>query len=291
MSVVEADAGGADSIRVNGSTPSRLLQFGPERRLVGILSGPADAAGPVLVLPNAGLVPRAGPSRLHVELAQRLARVGMRSFRFDTPGVGEAPRLAQCSAHDATLAALDALQQAYGATTFVVGGVCSAADLGWSAANADRRVIGMLMLDGLSFTGPWYQWAKMMGALRRGPAAWAGIAGRLFARTATAAVGPSRPSIGEYRDWPDKQTAQRRLAELVERDVRSLWIYTGGFGDLFLHPRQFADNFGAAARDHRTSMHHWPDVDHTFFARAHRERLLKTIEDWMLQWRSTTPVP
>jgi hypothetical protein len=29
-------------------------------------------------------------------------------------------------------------------------------------------------------------------------------------------------------------------------------------------------------------MHYWPDCDHTFYARQHRDRLLGTIEQWML---------
>jgi hypothetical protein len=29
------------------------------------------------------------------------------------------------------------------------------------------------------------------------------------------------------------------------------------------------------------AMHYWPDCDHTYFARAHRDRLLVAVEDWM----------
>ena len=86
---------------------SMLVRFGPEERLVGVLSGNATAKGPILVLPSAGLIPRAGPFRLHVELAERLAMHGIRTFRFDAPGVGEAPRLAGMADLEATLAAID----------------------------------------------------------------------------------------------------------------------------------------------------------------------------------------
>lgn len=264
-----------------------LVSFGPQDQLIGILSGPVDSTAPVLVLPNAGMVPRAGPFRLHVELARRLAGQGIRTFRFDTPGTGEAPRIGACSAHQATLAAIERLAEDYAAERFVVGGICSAADLGWSTAIADPKVVGMLMLDGLSFTGFWFHVERLRGVLRRGSKAWSGIASRFVKRTAANVAGPQRPTVAEYRDWPTRAEARRQFQELVDRDVKSLWIYTGGFNELFLHPRQFQQNFGVSARHHNTTMLHWPDCDHTFYAREHRGRLVDAIEQWLVNWPPT----
>lgn len=261
-----------------------LVRFGPQEQLVGVLSAGPSASGPILVLPNAGLVPRAGPFRLHVELAERLASRGIRTFRFDTPGVGEAPRLPGCGVQEATIAALDRLAADHGGERFVVGGVCSAADLGWSTAVLDRRVVGMLLLDGIAFTGPWFHFARLVGVIERGPRAWLGILRRWLDRTATATqAGAARPGITDYRDWPDRASARRLFAGLVSRGTRSLWIYTGGYSDLFLYPRQFTRTFGRAARDPLVAMHYWPDCDHTFYARAHRDRLLDTVEHWMVE--------
>lgn len=109
----------------------RIVQFGPEGRLVGILSGGTQADdSPTLVLPSAGLIPRSGPFRLHVELARRLEGHGLRTFRFEVPGVGETPRPQGWGSRETTLAALDHLANGYGCRRFVVGGVCSAADTG-----------------------------------------------------------------------------------------------------------------------------------------------------------------
>ncbi len=262
----------------------RIVQFGPEGRLVGVLSGASlPAAAPTLVLPSAGLVPRAGPFRLHVELARRLAPRGIRTFRFEVPGVGETPRLAGVGAREATLAALDRLASHYGCKEFVVGGVCSAADAGWHAALADPRVRAVVMLDGVSFTGPWFQLARLAGVMRRPIREWRGVARRWFAR---ARSGAPAPDMADYREWPDRGEARRQFAALLARNVRSLWIYTGGYSDRFLHPRQFAWSFGPAAGDRMVAMHYWPDCDHTFYARAHRDRLLVTIENWL-----TSPTP
>lgn len=256
----------------------RILRFGPGGQLVGIFSGedlPADA--PVLVLPSAGVVPRSGPFRLHVELARRLHGRGIRSFRFDIPGVGEAPRIKGVGPQEATLAAMDCLAVEAGVEQFVIGGVCSAADLAWETAAADSRVRGMVLLDGLAYTGPWYRFALIAGALHRPVRQWFGVVQRLLMRRA---AGPAALTTGDYRDWPSRDGARRQFAGLVAANVHSLWIYTGGFTAVFLHPRQFAWSFGAATRDPRVVMHYWPDCDHTFFAREHRDRLLSTMTDW-----------
>lgn len=257
-----------------------IVRFGPGARLVGILSGaglPADA--PVLVLPNAGLVPRAGPFRLHVQLARRLAARGLRTFRFDLPGVGESSRDPGLDSHAATLAALDHLCANLLGARFAVGGVCSAADLGWLAALSNERVVGVVMLDGMCYPGPWFLLARISGALRRGPWHWFGIARRLLLRKR--ASGGTRPM--DLRNWPSREEARAQMTTLLARGVRFLCIYSGGIGDYFLDTRQFGWAFGAAARDRGVTLRHWPDCDHTYFARAHRERLLDAVITWLLK--------
>jgi hypothetical protein len=254
-----------------------LVQFGPRNQLVGILSAGAESA-PVLVLPNSGMVPRAGLFRLHVELSRKLEAQGMRTFRFDLPGVGEAARLPGCDDRQATRAALDHLAGQYGCQRFVIGGVCSAADLGWRIAVPDARVCGLLMLDGISFPGLWFQWARVAAVLRRSPLQWPGVALRLLRRMRAA---QPAPVAGDYRDWPSREEARRELAELAARQVQMLWIYTGGVADRFLHPREFRAGFGKAARSATIALEHWPDCDHTFYARAHRDRLLDAVAAWL----------
>lgn len=260
----------------------RIVRFGPEGQLVGLLTGedlPDDAL--TVVLPSAGLLPRSGPFRLHVELARRLQAKGIRTFRFESPGVGETPRIRGWGSREATIAAIEHLAAHHRGSHFVVGGVCSAADAGWAAAVADARVTGLLMLDGLAFTGPWYQFARVLDVLRRPPSAWIDVARRWMQRTRVS-VGKATTTSADYRDWPAPDAARQQFAQLVERGVASLWIYTGGYGDNFLHEKQFAWSFGDAARNGLVDMHFWRDCDHTFYARAHRDRLLDTVERWLL---------
>lgn len=257
-----------------------IVRFGPGARLVGILSGnglPADA--PVLVLPNAGLVPRAGPFRLHVQLARRLAALGLRTFRFDLPGVGESSRDPGLDYREATLAALEYLGANLHGARFAVGGICSAADLGWIAALANEKVVGVMMLDGMCYAGPWFHFARAMAALRRGPRHWFGMATRRLLRR-NLASDSNRPM--DIRDWPPVEQVRAQMAALLARGVRFLCIYSGGIGDYFLDARQFGWTFGAAARGPNVMLRHWPDCDHTYFARVHRERLLETVITWLM---------
>ncbi|MBW3549725.1 MAG: hypothetical protein KY442_02545 [Proteobacteria bacterium] len=262
----------------------QLVSFGPDRRLTGVLTrGTARSGGPTLVLPSAGLQPRSGPFRLHVALGERLAEHGVASFRFDVPGVGEAPRLKGCDGRDAALAALEVLATEHDCSDFVVGGVCSAADLGWNVALRDARVRAVLMLDGIGFTGPWFHYARTLDRLRRLPREW-----RRMLRDAPKHLRDSEGfEATDVRDWPSHAQARQQFADLVDRGVHQMWIYTGGYTDRFLHPRQFRWAFGEPAGNPRVAMRYWPDCDHTFFARAHRDRLLGTVEEWMLKLANT----
>lgn len=261
---------------------SQFVQFGPGGRLTGILTGSASTSSPTLLLSSAGLQPRAGPFRLHVEIAERLATHGIATFRFDVPGVGEAPRLPRCDANSATLAAIDALAE-QGFSNFVMGGLCSAADQSWNSAVQDPRVRGIVLLDGISFRGPWYHYAKALDRARRFPSQWRRMLGRVAGRVHRGGGNTTALESDDFRDWPTHAEAREQFAQLVGRDVQMLWIYTGGYTDKFLHPRQFRWAFGQPAVDRRVAMHYWPDCDHLFYGRRYRETLLDTLERWMLR--------
>lgn len=77
-----------------GGVRRRVVRFGPDDRLFGILTERAAAEGadraPV-VLVTAGILPRTGANRMYVSLADRLAGRGHRVLRFDVSGIAETP--------------------------------------------------------------------------------------------------------------------------------------------------------------------------------------------------------
>ncbi|HEV7490901.1 MAG TPA: hypothetical protein VGO25_08855 [Rhodanobacteraceae bacterium] len=254
--------------------------FGPDNRLVGVLSGASSGEQPILVLPNAGLVPRAGPFRVHVEIAQHFAARGIRTFRFDLPGAGESPHLAGIDARGATQAALDHLAARGIANRFVVGGVCSAADRGWIAAVDDPRVVGVVLLDGVAFKGPWFQLSRVASLLGR-PREWSAFVRRRLARNSGGEEGASLITAA-YRDWPTRSEAHAQLAAMIGRNVHLFFVYTHGVVEYLRDRRQLVWSFGAGFRDSRVTCHYWRDCDHTFYARFVRMRLLGAMEEWFV---------
>lgn len=249
--------------------------------LFGVLGRPAEGntRTPLVVLLNAGFVHRVGPFRFHVHLARSLAAEGFAVLRFDLPGLGDAP--AKTSADESAVVSrvLDHVGAIAGVESFVVGGLCSAADLGWKVALADVRVRGLLLLDPLARRGPWFRLGQLRLIVGRGPVHWWAMLRRRL-----------RPRVSarteDYRDWPQAGAERDQLQQLVDRGVSVLALYTGGSAPWFLGARQFAATFGAAARHPRVEFAYWPDCDHTFMSCADQGRLAALSASWVARIRA-----
>ena len=87
--------------------------------------------------------------------------------------------------------------------------------------------------------------------------------------------------MADYRDFPTQAQAREIIASLRDRDVKLLFLYTGGAYYYFNHRGQFAASLGAAARAGNVSLEFWADCDHTFYLKRDRERLQHLVADWM----------
>ena len=70
----------------------RTVIFGDDQHLIATLTPPSQTATPtrwVALLTNSGVIPRFGPHRMNVRLAQRFASMGVASIRYDM-SVGDA---------------------------------------------------------------------------------------------------------------------------------------------------------------------------------------------------------
>lgn len=243
--------------------------------LTGVLTRPAQPTRrPLWVLLNAGFIPRAGPFRMHVDLARALAAQGFAVLRVDQPGVGDAPPKRGDDVA-VVVRGFDRLGELVGAERFVIGGLCSAADQGWKIALADERVCGLLLLDPYAHRGAWFRIGQLQLLFGRGASALKTLLGRFTRRKRAPAIGD-----GNMRDWPALAAARVELGRLVAREVGVFALYTGGAAAYFTHRAQFAATFGAPAAAACVHFEYWPDCDHMFMRVQDRARLLQAIGDW-----------
>lgn len=255
----------------------RIIAFGPGDRLSGVLSGEPHADGEVLVLLNAGTMPRVGPFRLYVDLARHLAAQGKAVFRLDLPGVGEAPLLSDQGELEVLGSALDALQVRFGCKRYAVGGICSASDVAWRLSEQDRRVSGLLLLDPVAFRGGWFWFERWREFLSRSPARW----WRVLQRRLRPVASVAQPAAGDFRDWPTREQTHAHAAAMAARGGRMLVVFTGSARERFLDRRQAVHSFGPVANSGALELHHWPGSDHLFYLRCYREALAGAISRWL----------
>lgn len=259
--------------------------------LVGVLTkadDESDASRPIVVFLNAGMVHRVGPNRLHVRLARELAARGFTSLRFDLSGIGDSPaRTDGSSLHDAGLRdvrdALGFVANEHGASTFVLVGLCSGADLAFRAALTDERVVGGVLIDGFP-----YHTVRSRLHRRARHYAW-----QLRGRNWGELVGPNSPvwrrlrrspkpvlppGALRQRDVPSKEAAEAGLHALTERGARLLVLNTPDRD--YSYPRHFAETFPSVCSD-RVQVTFFPDADHTFTLRANQDLLIRTITEWI----------
>lgn len=256
----------------------------------GILTPARRRATPVtLVLLNAGLTHRVGPFRGYVAIARYLATRGVDVFRFDLPRVGDGPA-AGVSVNAMVAAALDALEREVGSRCFVIGGICSAADMAWHIAQDDPRIAGVWLLDGFAHRGRWFRLARVRKALRRPPWQWPGLAWRLL-RGLRPEEGVYAADIAVIRDWPEPKAFRRQSTDLLSRGVRILAMYTGGVSKYMLDRRQLDDTFGKSCRHAGLTTTYWPAFDHTLMSPADRDHVLSSLGDWCEQFTRPAATP
>lgn len=272
----------------------RVLTFGPEGGLVGVLTEPAPGAeragAPVVVLTNIGMNHRVGPFRLNVELARRFAARGWSTLRFDLSGRGDSAARREALGDRERLAldvkdALDALARRRGARHFALVGLCSGVDAVHAAAVADPRVVAVTWLDGYGYPtrGYWLRWYTLRylegASWRRALALWR------QARAERRSDGAPRelaeqPAVFE-REYPAPATLARELEALADRGVRQLFVYTSGARTEVTSAGQFFSMLAPSTLAGRVEVELWPDADHLFSTRAQREQLGARLERWL----------
>lgn len=260
-----------------GSDLFGLLEM-PEARRPDAADDDGDTA---VVLLNAGFIHRSGPFRMSTRLARSISAAGYPVLRFDAPGIGDAIRSGEQPDNVVLSQVLDRLQAQTGRTRFIVGGLCSAADAGWKAAQTDSRIDGLILLDGVSRARTLGRLVRLRRLLRRSPARWIAAMQRRLP-SSTPFAGGKRITDAELRDWPAEGEERQQLQAMLDRGVKVFALYTGGTA-YFMHRWQFNATFGRAARHPGVNFEHWRQCDHTFYLPEHREKLIARVTGWIQQ--------
>ena len=274
MSTLEAEAAPALQQRLAGNAEGETAHvFGDG--LLGVIHPGAGGVvhDTAVILFNAGMVQRSGPHRSSVLLARALAGHGFPVLRFDQSGLGDSPISTTASAnrrHAELRAAIDLLAAQTGARRFVIGGICSAADNAFRLAALEPRVHGLLLLDGLAYRTPGYWWRYLLPRVFHPGKVW-----RWWRQRG------AQTDMANFRDFPTQAEAVAQMTDMVARDLRLLFVFTGGAYRYFNHAGQLSAGLGAAARSAQVSLAYWPDCDHTFYLQRDRVRLQDTIAAWL----------
>jgi hypothetical protein len=254
-------------------------RFGRARHLIGVAGLPPSPRNPVgVIVLNAGLVPRIGPFRLHVELTRHLNACGYPTLRFDLSTLGDSGASGESQSRTQQVRAdvgdaMTLLSEQSGCTRFVLVGLCSGAQNAHLVACTDARVAGAIFLDGYAYRTTGFRLRHYPPRLLNPARAWRSWTRRWRAPTKPFAA----PDFGVA--IPPKSRVREDLADMLERGLKLCFVYSGGSSDSFNHPRQFRECFGRLSA--HVSVSYLKEADHTYILAGDRKRLLDTIEPWL----------
>ena len=279
----------------------RAIRFGSGERLVGILTEPADGEGaqrPTAVFITAGMLHRVGPNRLYVNLARRLARLGVPSMRFDLSGIGDSQqRTDGIPADEGAVAdirtAMDAAQERHGTSAFVAIGLCSGAVSAFHAALADERVIGAVLINpqGFDHDPAWnahvvnqtdarkYVKRSLMSA-----DSWQrALTGRIDYRRLVTVL---QSRAGQMVSVPDTVApiATRLRGEfmsLARRGVEVLVVCSDGDASVNYMSAILGRGVAQGIREERFSLRLFPAADHSLTLSSSQHALFELVDSWI----------
>ncbi len=273
----------------------RIVRFGPENGLLGILTEPAGRPrGPAVLLLNPGLLHHVGPFSWYVALARRLAASGILSLRFDISGLGDSPLRndngtpVDRAVRDMT-AALDQLERKYQARQVVAIGLCSGGLLAHLIAVSDPRIVGTVQFDGIGYTTPGF-FLRHYSARALKMSAWLNAGRRFLNKMIPTTEHPELPLIpaaeGFIFDFPPKDLARDQLIRLLDRGVRLQFLYTGELAyQYFNHLCQFEEMFGKLPHaPDQLEVDYNDDADHLYADHDQRQTMFARVESWLTKF-------
>lgn len=276
-----------------------IYKFGERNDLVGNVTYPGSEYKnhdlPAIILLNAGLLHRVGPYRLNVELARNLASKGFKTLRFDMSRKGDSgdgssvKTYMQLAASDIS-SAMDFMTKETEVKTFVLIGLCSGADTAHPTAVSDKRVSGVVYLDGCGYRTSRYYMHFYAKRLSRGafkPSKWKKFIKKKYSEVRLENRLENRIDMSEdeflSRQFPSKEKSKADILHMMERGVNLLYVYTGGVQGYYTYHTQFEDMFGIKVKKYKDilQLEYFEESDHIYSIIEDRMKLINVICDWM----------
>lgn len=278
--------------RVNEQT----FLLGQRKSLVGVISQSAMSSAsldqPAILILNAGIIHRVGPSRLSVLLARALAESGYTALRFDLSGIGDSEiRSDGLAPLESSLAdireALDWLESTGRLRRVVLIGLCSGANHALLYGGSDPRVIGLVLLDpAIPKTFRYY--LRHFGPRLFRLGVWLSlIRGRhplcqcLKERRVTSPPDLPQPQAPDLQSPEVRSFLERAYRRSLNHGIRFLAVFTGGRENRHNYREQMLDAFPKVRFGDRLRLEYFENADHTFTSSVERARLIGLIVDWV----------
>ena len=265
----------------------RAIVFGAYGGLTGVLSEPEvpiPGKRRAVLVSNIGMHHRAGPFRLYVKLARRLAAAGVHVLRFDLSGMGDslprsdAPTPAERVARDLN-DAMSWLTESAGIEEFILIGLCSGVDSTHAAATLDPRVRGAVFIDGYAYPTPGFYVRKYSLRFLQ-PRRWRRYLQR-WVRDGRRGDKQLAEATVFNRELPTKDEFRRDVTTMTRRGADLLFIYTAGVMHEFNALRQLNEMLGPEPDWSHIDSEMMPMANHVFSSAEQRAMLLSRLERWV----------
>lgn len=273
----------------------KAYKFGKKKNLVGIGLWP-DATlvrnnRPAVLFLNAGLLHRVGPFRFNVDMARILATAGYYTIRFDVSGIGDSIMHKDSMAYSERIKGdvieiMDFLQEQFGIKRFLLIGLCSGAENAHAVAAEDRRVSGIIMMDGFTYPTIFFYLLDYVPYFMNPLRLINRVVNRIKKKFSPAVKENSNNQIF-VRQFPPKEKVAHELDEMVQRGVNILNIYSGKITG-YNYANQYRDMFRSVNFKGKMQLQFFKNADHTFSSIAERKRMMDCIFGWIEEKNNTT---
>jgi len=267
----------------------QAIVFGKYENLLGITNivntSPKNTHKTAMIMITSGMLHNVGPFRLYVDIAKNLTKQGISSLRFDLSGIGDSLGVGTAGksidrAASEISEAIDYLENQHGYKNFILFGLCSGADDGMQTALKDKRVKGVINLDGLGYKTTQFKARHLLLILRKllHLPKWINKLRTLTLNRSK--LPPASLTAGEdIREYPETpEAAGKEIQQLIDRNVQLHFIYTGGTY-YYNYSQQFYDMLPDVKWNGCESTIYFPHIDHVVTLGEDRKQVVDNITD------------